>query len=63
MADFPENSVIILGLPRSGTTWISKILDSHPAVVYRHEPDSVKKLRNVPRALDIENSAPYVNTM
>jgi hypothetical protein len=28
-----------LGAPRSGTTWLAKILDSHPDVIYRHEPD------------------------
>lgn len=31
--------VFVLGAPRSGTTWIAKILDSHPDVLYRHEPD------------------------
>src|SRR5690349_19178518 len=29
----------ILGAPRSGTTWLGKIFDSHPSVLYRHEPD------------------------
>lgn len=29
----------VFGLPRSGTTWLAKILDSHPDVLYRHEPD------------------------
>ena len=33
--------VIILGSGRSGTTWLGKLFDSHPDVVYRHEPDSV----------------------
>jgi hypothetical protein len=31
--------IFIIGAPRSGTTWLAKILDSHPDVVYRHEPD------------------------
>ena len=31
--------LFILGSPRSGTSWIAKILDSHPDVLYRHEPD------------------------
>ena len=31
--------ILILGAPRSGTTWLAKILDSHPDVLYRHEPD------------------------
>lgn len=29
----------MLGAPRSGTTWLAKIIDSHPDVLYRHEPD------------------------
>ncbi len=27
-------------MPRSGTTWIGKVFDSHPRVSYRHEPDT-----------------------
>ena len=34
-----EAPVFVLGAPRSGTTWVAKILDSHPDVLYRHEPD------------------------
>jgi len=32
--------ILIMGNARSGTSWLSKIFDSHPEVVYRHEPDS-----------------------
>jgi Sulfotransferase family len=32
-------AILIVGAPRSGTTWLAKILDSHPDVLYRHEPD------------------------
>jgi hypothetical protein len=31
--------IVLLGAPRSGTTWLGKILDCHPRVLYRHEPD------------------------
>lgn len=37
--EFPDNPIFIVGAPRSGTTWLAKIFDSHPDVVYRHEPD------------------------
>jgi hypothetical protein len=36
--------IVICGMPRSGTTWLGKVFDSHPATIYRHEPDSVWKL-------------------
>jgi Sulfotransferase family len=35
------NAILIVGAPRSGTTWLAKIFDSHPEVIYRHEPDEV----------------------
>jgi hypothetical protein len=31
--------ILVLGAPRSGTTWLAKIIDSHPGIIYRHEPD------------------------
>lgn len=36
-----ENLILVVGAPRSGTTWLAKILDSHPDTLYRHEPDEV----------------------
>jgi hypothetical protein len=36
--------ILVLGMPRSGTTWIGKLFDSHPDTLYRHEPDSVSRL-------------------
>ena len=37
----PDGVIFVVGAPRSGTTWLAKILDSHPDVMYRHEPDEV----------------------
>lgn len=36
--------ILVFGMPRSGTTWIGKLFDSHPDTLYRHEPDSVRQL-------------------
>ncbi len=41
-------SILVLGAPRSGTTWLGKIFDSHPDVLYRHEPDSVSEDDGLP---------------
>jgi hypothetical protein len=40
--------VLLFGLPRSGTTWIGKIFDSHPQTLYLHEPDSWGRLNWLP---------------
>ena len=40
--------VLLFGLPRSGTTWLAKVFDSHPDVLYRHEPDTVWRGRHLP---------------
>ena len=37
----PSHLILILGLPRSGTSWLGKVFDTHPDVLYRHEPDIV----------------------
>ncbi|TAL04122.1 MAG: hypothetical protein EPO08_02415, partial [Rhodospirillaceae bacterium] len=39
---------LILGAPRSGTTWLAKIFDSHPSVLYRHEPDMARRKAPIP---------------
>ncbi len=40
--------IFLFGLPRSGTTWLGKIFDSHPLTIYRHEPDSRGALDGMP---------------
>lgn len=39
-----NHCILIFGMPRSGTTWIGKLFDSHPDTLYRHEPDSAQRL-------------------
>lgn len=36
-----DRAILVSGSPRSGTTWLAKILDSHPDTLYRHEPDEL----------------------
>ncbi|MDE2580390.1 MAG: sulfotransferase [Rhodospirillales bacterium] len=40
--------ILVFGAPRSGTTWLGKIFDSHPDVLYRHEPDLVQSDDGLP---------------
>ena len=49
LSDIPSDRVIlILGATRSGTSWLAKIFDSHPDVLYRHEPDTVIRNYELP---------------
>ncbi|HKY09650.1 MAG TPA: sulfotransferase [Candidatus Binatia bacterium] len=50
---------LLCGMPRSGTTWLGKIFDSHPETLYRHEPDSGKVLRSVPLVASIADRDAY----
>lgn len=40
--------ILVIGLARSGTTWLGKIFDSHPETLYRHEPDTTELFRRLP---------------
>lgn len=33
-----KNCILILSAPRSGSTWLGSLFNSHPNVIYRHEP-------------------------
>jgi len=48
--------VVIFGSPRSGTTWLGKVLDAHPGVHYVHEPEIAlpSRLPQFPDAADDE---------
>jgi hypothetical protein len=55
------NLVLIMGSPRSGTTWLAKIFDSHRSVIYLHEPDSVIVERKLPFVPEIEEVPFYTD--
>lgn len=44
-------------MPRSGTTWIGKIFDSHLRTLYRHEPDTWDKITAIPLLADASEYA------
>ena len=50
--------ILVFGMPRSGTTWVGKLFDSHPDTLYRHEPDSVRRL-SLPLFPDKTDAAQY----
>jgi hypothetical protein len=45
---YADRTIFILGQPRSGTTWLAKVFDTHPGVLYRHEPDIVRRAPEIP---------------
>lgn len=51
--------IFLFGMPRSGTTWIGKIFDSHPDTLYRHEPDSWGLLNDVPLLASTDQEKRY----
>ena len=62
--------ILLLGSPRSGTTWLAKLFDSHENVLYRHEPDIFLRGSHIPfvPAMDeipeLENQAiDYINQL
>ncbi|WP_186342988.1 sulfotransferase family protein [Allochromatium palmeri] len=57
----PGSFIFLAGMPRSGTTWIAKIFDSHPDVLYRHEPDSRGRLNAIPLFAQRANAESHNN--
>ena len=55
--------ILLFGMPRSGTTWIGKIFDSHPDTLYRHEPDSWGLLNAIPLMAPIEQADAYTKSI
>lgn len=55
-----EKTVFVIGAPRSGTTWLGKIFDSNPMVLYRHEPDTLIANQHIPRVAVDEDLQAHV---
>lgn len=54
----------MIGMPRSGTTWVAKAIDSHPETYYLHEPDSELRM-DLPQIIanaDAEQHLPLIKT-
>lgn len=59
----------IMSAARSGSTWLGKVFDSHPDVLYLHEPDVVDRgadklpvwFESAPNAAQIEAAGKYVD--
>ncbi|HKH43129.1 MAG TPA: hypothetical protein VKM72_00510, partial [Thermoanaerobaculia bacterium] len=51
-----KSLILVLGLPRSGTSWLGKVFDSHPEVFYLHEPDKHVQ-GELPVLLPVDRSA------
>jgi hypothetical protein len=47
-----DRLVLLLGAPRSGTSWVAKVFDSQPSVLYRHEPDISLRANDFPFILE-----------
>src|SRR5215472_18562499 len=56
---------------RSGSTWLAKVFDSHPDLLYLHEPDTHDRgsdllphwFSDTPGARDIENTRRYLDRL
>lgn len=61
--NFPDNPILLFGLPRSGTSWLAKIFDSHPDVFYLHEPDKTIRARNLSDCMTQPVSGAELNSL
>lgn len=61
-----DKMILLFGMPRSGTTWIGKLFDSHPQTFYLHEPDSVQADYQLPLLLaadDVSKWQPKLSSL
>lgn len=60
--------IFIFGAARSGTTWLAKLFDSHPDLLYLHEPDITDRgtdllpywFERAPSVREIENARQFL---
>lgn len=57
-----RNVVLLFGLPRSGTTWIGKLFDSHKDTYYLHEPDSAEPDFTMPLLTSADYSKKHIDS-
>ncbi|ORT48149.1 hypothetical protein ST37_18155 [Vibrio sp. qd031] len=50
--------IALIGMPRSVTTWVAKLLDSHPKTYYVYEPDSESWL-SIPQIVESADAEQY----
>jgi len=55
--------IFIFGSPRSGTSWLARIFDSHPDTLYRHEPDVALGASGIPFVFGPDEPDGYIEAM
>ena len=60
MDSYAGRQALLVGSPRSGTTWLAKIIDSDPTVLYRHEPDSINVRPDIPFVPELDDIGPHI---
>ena len=69
---FPRPRIpFIMSSARSGSTWLGKVFDSHPDVMYLHEPDIVDRgldllpiwFADKPNAMQLEGARSYLHRL
>jgi hypothetical protein len=61
-SDTRPSPILIIGSPRSGTTWLGQIYNSHPDTLYRHEPDIAQPTTDIPFIVNPPYSPEMVRT-
>ena len=59
MTSDKKHPVLIIGSGRSGTTFLAKLLDSSPDVLYRHEPDFSHVNSEIPFLVELDDLEKY----